>query len=404
MSTVATQLEKTKGILSALDALTNRRAFVTLGVTLLGCTLIGVLLGYLASSLVMGDHLTLAVVFGVAGWIVNALLGLTGFSTTGFILQAQMAGRPQPSIRDALLRALVTLPRLLGVGVLLLLLLLGVALVVALLLLICKIPGVGPLLYAVVFPVCVIVTGVVAFSLLYITALSGPSVWNGNTTLQTIFLLVAIARQRLIAVVVQALLLGLLAAVVGGIVFGVLMLGMGFTGALSFSIIGDANGLLAPAFAQRGGMGMGGGGAEGYALVAMIAGMTLNVIGLLLPVLVSIAGYCLIYTSITEGLNTRDIEDRLRAARDKASDSLHQARLQMAAPAPAPEPAPEPPTVPPAAPPAATPPPEPPAAAPTPAPAPPALQDPPAAPACPACQQPVGEADAFCGHCGHKLK
>ena len=294
MSAIAEQLGKTKGLLSALDALTNRRAFATLGMTLIGCALFGALLAYLTGSLALHGHLFLAGLFGLVGGAINFLVGITGFSATGFILDAQMTGKPQPAIHETLLRALATLPRLIGVGVLLFLLLLGIAIGVAALLLICKIPGLGVLLYTLVFPVCVIVSGMTLFSAFYITMLSGPAIWNGKTTLQTLALLISIARQRLLAVIIHTLLLGLLVSVVAGIIMGILGIGVGFTSVLSLPIIGYAGGVNSPGALAS--MLMGGG--SGYAVAALIGGLLLFSAALVLPMLLGIAGYCLIYDGI----------------------------------------------------------------------------------------------------------
>ncbi len=369
MNAVAEQLGKTKGLLSALDALTNRRAFATLAMTALVCALLGALLTYLSARLVFNGQVFLAALLWLVLGTMNFLIGLTGFSATGFILDAQMTGKPQPAIRDALLKAIATLPRLIGVAALLFLLVIGITLAVALLLLICKIPGLGALLYTVVFPVCIIVTGMTLFSLFYIALLSGPAIWNGRTTLQTVALLVTIARQRLLAVVIQTLLLGLLVGVVAGIILFILGLGMAFTSGLSLSIIGYSGGMGGMSIFSMG-------EASGYVVAASIGGLLLVAAAWVLPMLLVIAGYCLIFSYVADGLSSQDIEEKLRAAQDKARESIQQAREQMAA-----------------------------AAATTPASgetATPASAETPLA--CPACEQAVGSDDAFCGNCGHKLK
>ncbi|MDR1994733.1 zinc ribbon domain-containing protein [Azonexus sp.] len=366
MSAIAEQLVKTKGLLSALDALTNRRAFATLGMTLIGCALLGALLTYLTGSLAFRGHVFLAGLFGLVGGVIDFLFCITGFSATGFILDAQMTGKPQPTIREALLKALATLPRLIGVCVLLFLLVLGIAIGVAVLLLICKIPGIGALLYTLVFPVCVIVTGLTLFSALYITMLAGPAIWNGKTTVQTVALLIAVARQRLLAVVINTLLLGLLVSVVAGIIMFILGVGIGFTSALSLPIIGYTGGLSGLGVMNS--MLMGGG--SGYAVAALIGSLLLVSTAWVLPMLLAIAGYCLIYSYVTDGLSSQDIEEKLKAAQDKARTSIQQAREQMATAATAAttSASPETPLT------------------------------------CPACEQTIGSDDVFCGNCGHKLK
>ncbi|MDE2600043.1 MAG: hypothetical protein KGL40_10525 [Rhodocyclaceae bacterium] len=368
MSAIAGQFEKSKGLLNALDALGNRRAFVCLLITLVGAGLMFALTSFITARFLMNGHSGVAAVLGFCGGLVALLIGLTGASATGFILNAQMQQREQPSISNALMTALVTLPRLIGVYLLLLAILLGLALALLVLLLLCKIPGLGPVLYTLVFPVGIFVMGVALYSAIYVTALTGPAIWNGNTLLQAVSLLVAIAQKRLLSVIVQTLLLGLLVSIVAGIIFGALFLGFSATSALSLPVLGSGAGGMG----SFGMMGLMGGSASGYAAAAMFGGSLLTIAASVLPMLLTIAGYCRIFSVVAEGLKTGHIEDRIRDAQEKARTSMENARAQVAAQTGA-------------------------AAAPTP----PAAA---ATSACPSCQQGVGPDDVFCGHCGHKLK
>jgi hypothetical protein len=364
MSTVAGQLEKSKGLLNALDALSNRNAFVCLLVALVSAGILFALSSYLTTRLLVNGHSLMASLSGLVGGLSSLFIALVGASATGFILNAQTQQRPMPGIGNAFMTALVTLPRLIGVYLLLMLVLLGLALAVMLLILICKIPGIGALLYAFVFPIGVLVMGVALSSALYVTALTGPAVWNGNTLLQSVGLLIAIAQKRLLAVIVQTLLLGLLIGVVGGIVFGVLFAGISTTSILSIPVLGtDAGGM--------GGFGLGAfmsgsGAGSGHAMAAMFSGGILVAAVSVLPMLVAIAGYCQIFAAVAEGLDTQHIENKIRDAQDKARASMESARAQVV-----PQPA--------------------------------IAAMPAAAACCPACKQDVGADDLFCGNCGHKL-
>ena len=96
---------------------------------------------------------------------------------------------------------------LLLVGVIYLVGLLGLAVV----LLICKIPLLGPVLYTVVFPVSVVLAGVAIFALYAVVLpLAAPAVWDGAYTLQAVSRLLAIARSRIVNVLIMMALLSFL--------------------------------------------------------------------------------------------------------------------------------------------------------------------------------------------------
>lgn len=371
MSTIATQLEKSRGLLNALDALVNRRAFVCLLATAVACGILFALTSFVTGRFVMNGHTMMASITGLTGGLLSLLIGLTGASATGFILNAQMQQREAPTLSGALMTALVTLPRLIGIFLLLFCVLLGLSLLIMLLLLLCKIPGLGVALYVLVFPLSVVVMGIALTSALYVTMLAGPAVWNGHGLMQSVGLLIAIAQKRLLAVIVQTLLLGLLAGVVGAVIFGIFAAGISSTTALSIPVLGFGS---SPGFGGMGDLLMGGG--SGHAAAGMFGTAVLSAAAGTLPALVAIAGYCLIFAAVADGLDSRHIEERIRATQDKARASLEHARAQAtaktgssaAAPAAATE----------AASPAAT--------------------------TCLSCHQDVAADDLFCGNCGHKLK
>lgn len=367
MSSVAGQLEKSKGLLHALDGLSNRRAFVCLLATLVVTGIVLALCTYLSARFMMHGHSMMAKTTGGLGGLIDLVILLTGASATGFILNAQMQGRAIPSIGNALMTALVTLPRLIGVYLLLVLTVIGLALALLLLLLLCKIPGLGPLLYVVVFPLGVLVMGITMYSAIYVTALTGPAIWNGNTLLQALGLLISIAQKRLLAVIVQTLLLGLLVGIVASIIFGALFLGISSTTALSIPVLGSSSGGLS----SFGMMSIMSGSVSGHTAAAMIGGGLLFAAASVLPILLAIAGYCQIFNGVTEGLDTQHIESRIKDAQDKARSSMENARAQVTTQRNSTTPATTPTD---------------------------------SGSACPACKLGISADDVFCGHCGHKLK
>jgi hypothetical protein len=353
MSQLAEQIKKSSGLLDAVQAVTNRTAFLTLLITFVACGLFMAAIAGIAAAL--GG--VPAAIMGAAGFLIAGLAGLTGISATGFAVNDKVRGRESEGIKSAFLRALSTIHRPLGVLLLVLIIEILLALIVGLLLLVCKTPFLGPVLYAVVFPLSVAVTGVILYVMLFVLALAGPAIWEGNTIMRTVALLWAITRNRLLSVVIQTLLLGLLVGLTTGLIFGPIGMGMGFTMGLSASILGAGTGYTLAA-----GFGM-----------AVIVGCALVV-----PVLVLLAGYCIIYANATEDLSADDAENAIKGAISAAREKAEQAKRKLEEKKEKQEPATE---------------------------ASKASETPvSAAAACPQCQAAIGPDDAFCGSCGHQLK
>jgi hypothetical protein len=349
MSQLAEQIKKSSGLLDAVQAVTNRQAFLTLLITFVVCGLFMAAIAGIAAAL--GG--VLAGIMGVAGFLIAGLAGLVGVSATGFIVNDMVRGRSNEGIKNAFQRALSTIHRPLGVLLLVLIIEILLALAVGLLLLVCKIPFLGSVLYAVIFPLSVVITGVVLYVMLFVLALAGPAIWEGNTIMRTVALLWAITRNRLLSVVIQTLLLGLLVSVVAGLILGPIGMGMGFTAALSTSILSDGGGYIVAA-------------SFGMAVIFGCA--------LVAPVLVLLAGYCVIYANATEDLSADDAENAIKGAINAAREKAEQAKRKL-------EEKKEKPIASEAS--------ETPASAAT---------------ACPQCQAAVGPDEKSCGSCGHQLK
>jgi hypothetical protein len=357
MSQLTEQIKKSSGLLDAVQAVTNRTAFFTLLITFVVCGLFSAAIGATAFGFMSNGYFAMGTITTITGALIAGLAGLIGISATGFIVNDRVRGRENEGIKSAFRRALSTIHRPLGVLLLVLIIEILLALAVGLLLLVCKIPFFGPVLYAVVFPLSVVVTGVILYVMLFVLALAGPAIWEGNTIMRTVALLWAITRNRLLSVVIQTLLLGLLVGLVAGLIFGPVGMGMGFTTILSASILS-----VSGEYTVAAGFGM-----------AVIVGCALVV-----PVLVLLAGYCIIYANATEDLSPDDAENAIKGAINAAKEKAEQAkrkleeRKEKQAPAAETSEASETPAS--------------------------------AAAVCPQCQAAIGPDNAFCGSCGHQLK
>lgn len=366
------QISKSRGLLGALEGITNRKAFVAAAVTVLGSAILLAVFSALGTTLLYnGQYQTSKIVAGV-GFLVVAAAFVIGMSATGFLVNDLVRGRQQGSVANSFLLAVATLPRV--IGVLLVVVAIGLLLLVgdALLLFLCKLPGVGPLLYAAVAPLSVVVMAIAFFASLFVVMLHGPAIWEGNTVMRTVAILGAISRERLLAVIVQSSLLYLLVAFIGAIVTSGLMVGSSVTAGLSIPIIGQDLQFGTRMFdALLGGFLGGGGSGAGYLKAAMFGASILAGIGFIVPLLVMMSGSCIIYANVTVQLVgaakvEQSIQDAIDVAREKAESAkrkLEESRDQLTASA---------------------------ATA--------------AATSCGKCNTPTAVGDAFCGNCGTALR
>lgn len=376
-SSMKNQIGRATSLLDALDAVSKWQPFVILTVTFLASLLIAAMFSAVAMAFA-NTSAVLAGITGFLGFIAAISVSIVGFNATGIWLSDDVWGRSQRSIMDAVMAAVFTSHRLLAVLVLEFVFFLIFMLALALVFFICKIPGVGPLLYAVVMPVGVIASGIVLFALLYIAIpLAAPAIWNGTPIMRTMVMLQSVARNRMLKAIVMMVLLGLLMFMVIGFVSAVLIFGSMVVTALSAVM------LSVPSF----GMGNitqlfygGGYGISGYTYAVGFGVACLVLIGSIPGVLIGLKGFSIIYREVSDNLNfeedERNLSDRMAVMKARAEAARQQALAPHASQSPSqPAVAERAPQVN----------------------APPEL-------ACPRCQAPVASDELFCGECGNKLK
>lgn len=376
----------TGSLLGALDAMTRWRPFVLLAVTFVACMIVGGILGAIAGTLIRHSSM-LAGFTGLIAAIAVFIVGLLGVNAAGIMLADDVWGRPQRSIGGALMASAFTSHRLVMVLLIEFLLFLVYLTVLAAALFLCKIPGVGPLLYAFVFPLAVILTGALLFAMLYVAIpLAAPAVWSGATVMQTLAMLKEVAQRKLLFVVVMMLLLGLLLFVVSGIIGGILFGGAGVTLSLSAAVIGSAMDGFGGLMDALMGLGMGGSG-SGYARALSFGGATLFLLGATPGMLVGMKGAAIIHRTAIADLSLGEAEaqlnQRFEEVKRKAQETKENAKAQLAAAQAA----------------AAAH-----AAAAKPAESKPAEPSAAAASTCPACSAPITADEMVCGNCGQQLK
>jgi hypothetical protein len=379
-SSMKNQIGRATSLLDALDAVSKWQPFVILAVTFLASLLLVAMFGAVTAAFA-NTSAVLAGITGFLGFIAVISVSVVGFNATGIWLSDDVWGRSQRSIMDAVMAAVFTSHRLLAVLALEFLFFLIFMLALALVFFICKIPGLGPLLYAFAMPVGVIASGIVLFALLYIAIpLAAPAIWNGTPIMRTVVMLQSVARNRMLKAIVMMVLLGLLMFMVIGFVSVVLIFGSMVVAALSAAVLNVSSfgmGAIAQVFSG------GGAGMSGYAYAVGFGFACLFLIGSIPGVLIGLKGFSIIYREVSDNLNfeedERNLSDRMAAMKARAEAARQQALTPKVPPSPpsptqaaAPERAPQVAVA-------------------------PAL-------ACPRCHAPVATDEFFCGECGNKLK
>jgi hypothetical protein len=389
------QIRSSGSLLDIIDAIRNWRAVLVLLASLVAMAML-----FAVGALLASVSVVLLVLFALAAYVVL----FYGANASGMMIMDEAKGHESRPAMDAVTTSLATSHRLILVFLLLGAIYLAGFLVLALVLAICKIPFLGPVLYAVVFPVSVVVFGIAMFALpTVVFPLSAPSIWNGAGTMECVSQLLAIARKRLLMVLMLMIAVAFIAGVVAFLIGAILFSGTAVTALLSIPILGVSGmgglgGMMG--MIGGGGLAMGMGGLGGHAIGAMIGGGILFAIAFTLPGMVYLRGACTVYLRAIDGLDLAAeqaaIDARLAAAGARARDM--QAKAQATAHQYASRPA------------AGTPP-----AAPAPAPDESTVimparsaviepADPRLALACPKCHAAISATDAFCGECGHRLQ
>ena len=426
-------------LLRASEGLTQWRPMALGFLTWVAVALLLAVGGFLSSSLGGAAGGGLMGLFGLLAMILIA----AGMSGAGILLMDKAKNIAPRSMLDAFLAGLWCIPKFLGFYVVVALVLAALAVVGAIGYFLAKIPGIGPLFFFVLHPVLVIMAAAVLTSLLWVGfPLFTPAVWEGRGFKESLTLVIAVSRQRLVPTVLLFLALYVVVSVIGMVVFGALLPGYFFMSGLATSILGvgmTGNGLAAITALMNGY----GGGSSGLMYAGILATALIFGLAFTLMMQVALMGVNLVYLSATDGLDTADTENALNAgldemkrrareaqekARQMAEEAKERARQRAAEQAAAQAAAAEQAqaqaaavlaaeqaeqqaaadrlaaeaAAAQAAPPDAAPQ-EPPLLA-EPA---PSTNLPPASAAtatCPQCQHTVGHDDMFCGECGHRLK
>ncbi|MGB4467011.1 MAG: zinc ribbon domain-containing protein [Azovibrio sp.] len=300
---------------------------------------LGVLIG---TGLAAGLLVFLGGVIGaqMGGFFIPALFAFlalliipVGISAAGLMLMDQAQGLPSRPLAVTLLDGVFAALKVLAVTLIGALVVLAFYIATALVLFLCKIPGLGPVLYALAFPVLVVVAGMLFFSLNVALSMVGPAIWSGAGIKSAVAMLWQIATHRMVELLISLFLLGLLLGLAGAVLGSIL--GVGYFSVLGLSLPILGNGMMASlggffgGFGGFGGVGgfggFGGyGGQDGMGYMQAAGFGSLVILALVTGALSTMAlmGSILIYLRVAADLDPSEAErligERLDEAKRKA--------------------------------------------------------------------------------------
>lgn len=380
-------------LLRAPEAIKNWRALVLLAGTFAAVGVIVAIGGVLASKFY--DSPNMAMMIGGLFSLVAALVATSGVSGAGILLMDQARNIESRGIMDAFIAGVMSVLKFVLVFILDGLAMLLFAIACALLLFVCKIPGVGPVLYTLVFPLMILLGGAVFAALFFVVIpMTMPAIWDDSSIKGVYARRWAFFENRLMQIVIGLIALLLIVGLVAGIIDATLFAGFSFTAGLSMPILNqnfNVSSLMGNMMSVMSGEG------SGYLSAAALGGGLLFLVAMSIPGLVYLLGINLIYLGAMEGLDISAAEQRVGQAMDEAKrraeetkaraaeaaqrarDAAEAQRTRMAQSGPVKS-----------------------------FDTPQAAQSPAATPAtksaCPGCGAAITAEDVFCGECGHKLK
>lgn len=353
-------------LLDALSAATKWPAFLLCAATMVLFAILSAGFTSVTGYFAMRSGV-MAGLSGFVGLLVCFSVALIGANAVGIYLSDDVWERRQRSVMECLIASVFTCHRLLAVLIVEFVAFLLVLLVLAMVLFLCKIPGIGPLLFALVLPSGTITVGVLSFALLYLAIpLASPAVWSGLTVMQTLMMVQALIRRRLLATIVMMVLLGLMVLFISGVIAGILVIGSFSVWGLSAAVIGIDNSGLASMVQMFRYDGM-----ASYAYASGFGFALLVLAGAIPGFLVSFRGMTIIYREVSKGISTeedqRAFDAKLQAARERAQQAKAQMVVRQE----------------------------------------PVTQTAPVAGAtlaCPSCSAPIQPQDTYCGECGKRIQ
>lgn len=275
--------------------------------------------------------------------LLSFCIAAAGVSGAGVLLMDRARQIELRSLVNAAVFGFMCLAKASILGLIYLLIFLAITVVAGLLFFLCKTPGIGPLLLALIFPPVALVFGIMIFSLFVVVIpLTLPALWEGRSVTETLSIIMTAIKERLIMVVLSLLVLYAICAVIGGVIAAVFLGGISSTLALVTQVIGvqtfgfDFSNLFGSLLAGVSG-GYGGGGypygggrsgfmgdGSGYLVALSIDSALMLAVVVALLSQVWMMGINLVYLSTVDGLDTAGAQQAIREGIDKAKQKAEE--------------------------------------------------------------------------------
>ncbi len=256
---------------------------------------------------------------GVGTFAVAAALGVltvfAGFSAAGIQFMDQAAGRLVTPITAALIGSPMVLLRSLGLALLLGVIFLAYLATAAIVLLVCKVPALGPLIYMIAVPVLTFAGALVILGLTVAGLIAGTALWEGQPIGAALALGWAVATQRPMQGFLSIMMLFIATSLVALVVSAFVFAGFGVVAGLSAAILGShlSGGLQGFMGSMMAG-GLGSGSAGIMAVAALIGGALVFALVQALFAAMFALGLALTYLKITEGVDTATAKSAINSA------------------------------------------------------------------------------------------
>lgn len=320
-------------ILSALETLRSPANLILVAGT--------VILALLILTLAMAGlaHGGTATTFGLLLIVLAWLVGEAGYCAVTLRQLQASHGRQPGGVAGSAISGFAA-----AVKVLLAMLLLAVAvlllmLAASLLFLVTQIPGIGPALNYLVFPIVALIIGVALYALLFIAApLAAVAACSGRSVFGIVATVVLVIRSRLFDTAVRGILLNLMAAFVIVLALIIVSLGVGTSGALQQMVhVGHDH---VGSYGHMGGYGdsgmygalggMGGGLPAALASLRTVgaASAVLYFLAFSLGLMVCAGGWVAIFNDIASDLDPTALEAQMRAQAARAQQKAREVQAR----------------------------------------------------------------------------
>jgi hypothetical protein len=215
----------------------------------------------------------------------------------------------------------------------------GVTIFVAVIFYLCKIPGIGPVIFTFALPLSVAIFGLLLFGFMVIVLpLALPTLWDGHSIMATFARLYVIVKERPLMAAVQLLVLTVLVMLAASLAFAIVGMGTAVAVPLSTSIVGGGFNGIGGMGGLAGTMSMlqssgdeFGGGMSGHVVAGILGLGFAYVVAMAVPMAVYLKGTGIAYLSLIEGLEFGKTEDALNKRMEDVRRRAEAARAAASA-------------------------------------------------------------------------